>query len=308
MPAGDVKVALGVLYKHDKYIYEADPIGSLMLDDGSLDIVGFNASDDIEGSDHNVDVYAEAVVPLVAARPGIERLETVLGYRHSNYESAGGVDAYKAELLYNPVKSVTLRSSYQHAVRAPSVFELYQPQLPIFYFDQRDDGSPFDPCSVGSVERNGPNAAQVEALCLAQGMPATLLPDFSDADGEHTGVGGGNPEPRTRDRRYVDRRLRAQFLVRNPLLASMQSPSTGTASKCRTRSSRRRPQTTCPGASTHASIRGSTRTTNNVASFRATRRAARSSDCRTSTEHRRLRRLRHRYAIRLEPARRAGRC
>ena len=188
VPAGDVKVALGFLYKHDKYIYEADPIGSLVLDDGSLDIVGFNASDDIEGSDYNVDVYAEAVIPLVAARPGIERLETVLGYRHSNYESAGGVDAYKAELLYNPVKSVTLRSSYQHAVRAPSVFELYQPQLPVFYFDPRDDGSPFDPCSVGSVERNGPNAARVEQLCLAQGMPATLLPDFSDTDGTKPAV------------------------------------------------------------------------------------------------------------------------
>ncbi len=107
-------------------------------------------------------------------------------------------------------------------MRAPSVFELYQPQLPVFYFDPRDDGSPFDPCSVGSVERNGPNAAQVEQLCLAQGMPATLLPDFSDTDGEHTGVGGGNPAlgPETADT------WTAGFVLSswsdNRLLASMQ--------------------------------------------------------------------------------------
>ena len=147
LPAGDLKVAVGVLYKRDEYVYEADPIGSVVLDDGSIDIVGFNASDDIDGSDHNVDIYAEAAVPLLAGLTGIERLETVLGYRRSEYESAGGVDSYKAELLYNPVQRLTLRSSYQHAVRAPSVFELYQPQLPLTYLDMRDDGSPLDPAT-----------------------------------------------------------------------------------------------------------------------------------------------------------------
>ena len=61
--------------------------------------MGFNASDDIEGSDHNTDLYVEALVPLLADRPAIERLELVLGYRRSEYDSAGGVDAWKAENL-----------------------------------------------------------------------------------------------------------------------------------------------------------------------------------------------------------------
>jgi outer membrane receptor protein involved in Fe transport len=222
LPAGDVKVAVGVLYKRDEYVYEADPIGSIFLDDGAADIVGFNASDDVDGSDHNVDVFVEAVVPLVSGVTGVERLETVLGYRHSEYESAGGVDSYKAEFLYDPVKSLTLRGSYQHAVRAPSVFELYQPQLPSFTFDERDDGSPLDPCEANSPERSGPDVAQVEALCLAQGVPAALLPDFVDSDGLHYGVGGGNPDlgPETADT------WTAGFVLRpgsvHPLLASMQ--------------------------------------------------------------------------------------
>ena len=38
------------------------------------------------------------------------------------------------------------------------------------------------------------DAAQVEALCLAQGVPADRLVDFEDTDGVHYGVVGGNPE------------------------------------------------------------------------------------------------------------------
>jgi outer membrane receptor protein involved in Fe transport len=193
LPAGAVQLAVGVMHKRDDYFYRADPIASVILPDGGPDIGGFNASDDIDGSDHNTDVYAEALLPLLAGLKAVERLDLVLGYRRSEYESAGGVDAWKAELLYQPVASLRLRGSLQRAVRAPSVFELYQPLLPMGY----DSGSPFgvlDPCTAGSPERTGPDAAQVEALCLAQGLPVALLPQFEDLDFEHPGLAGGNPE------------------------------------------------------------------------------------------------------------------
>ena len=201
LPAGDLKVALGVMYKRDEYYYRADPIGAVVLDDGFSDIQGFNASDDIEGSDHNTDLYVEAAVPVLRDMTGVERLEVLLGYRHSEYDSAGGVDAYKAELLYDPVRALTLRSSYQHAVRAPSVFELYQPLLPTFYEASPDFGGVLDPCTAGSDERTGANAAQVEALCVAQGIPAALLPEYENSVGFFHGVYGGNPDldPETAD-------------------------------------------------------------------------------------------------------------
>jgi outer membrane receptor protein involved in Fe transport len=182
------------MYKRDEYYYRADPIGSVILDDGFSDIQGFNARDDIEGSDHNTDLYVEAAVPVLRDLTGVERLEVLLGYRHSEYDSAGGVDAYKAELLYDPVQALTLRSSYQHAVRAPSVFELYQPLLPTFYEASPDFGGVLDPCTAGSDERNGANSAQVEALCIAQGVPAALLPDYENSVGFFQGVYGGNPD------------------------------------------------------------------------------------------------------------------
>lgn len=222
LPAGDLKLALGVMYKRDEYFYRADPIGSVILDDGLSDIQGFNATDDIEGSDHNTDVYLEAVVPLLRGLSAIERLEAVVGYRYSEYESAGGADSYKAELLYDPVQSVTFRSSFQHAVRAPSVFELYQPLLPAFYSAEQGNDAVIDPCTAGSDERSGPNAVQVEALCLAQGLPAGLLPDFLDADGFHYGTYGGNPDldPESADTLTVGLVLRSWS--DRALLSSMQ--------------------------------------------------------------------------------------
>jgi outer membrane receptor protein involved in Fe transport len=201
LPAGDLRLAVGVMHKRDEYFYHADPIASVILDDGQPDIVGFNASDDIDGSDYNTDLYIEALVPLLADLRGAERLELVVGYRYSDYDSAGGADAWKAELLYQPVTPLRLRASLQRAVRAPSVFELYSPRLPTGYSSRAEFGGITDPCEAGSAQRSGPDAAQVEALCAAQGVPAELLPDFEDQDFEHLGVAGGNPklDPETGD-------------------------------------------------------------------------------------------------------------
>ena len=130
MPAGDLRVALGAFYKEDQYEYSASPVASVFLPDGRPDLQGFNASRDIRGDDHNVDVYVEALVPLLAELRGVESLEAVLGYRLSDYESAGSFDSWKAELLYQPIESIRVRSSYQEAVRAPGVSELYSAAAP----------------------------------------------------------------------------------------------------------------------------------------------------------------------------------
>ncbi len=199
LPAGELRAAFGVFYKKDEYFYSADPVATVFLPDGRPDIIGFNASDDIEGEDDNTDLYVEASIPLLADRPGVRSLEAVVGYRYSDYASAGGADAYKAELLYRPVDALRVRSSYQHAVRAPSVGELYSPQLPAFFVSP--DFEPLDPCEADSAERNGPDQAQVEALCLAQGFPPELLPDYDNNFDVARGFAGGNPDldPETAD-------------------------------------------------------------------------------------------------------------
>jgi hypothetical protein len=109
MPAGDLRLAFGLMYKRDEFFYKADPLGSVILDDGQVDIQGFNASKDVAGSDHNTDAYVEELVPVLSDLTAVKQLDVGLGYRHSQYASAGGVDAYKAELLYQPVTPLRVR-------------------------------------------------------------------------------------------------------------------------------------------------------------------------------------------------------
>jgi iron complex outermembrane recepter protein len=186
-----LRTAVGLMHKRDAFRYTADPIAAQVLPDGRVDIVGFNARDDIDSDDYNTDVYVELLVPLLADRPGVRLLEAGLGYRHSQYDQAGGADAWKVELLYRPVDSLRLRGSFQNAIRAPSITELFSPQLPELFFLPAGD-----PCQHTSAARTGPDAAAVEALCIAQGVPAEMMPNFLQPFPFATGFVGGNPELR----------------------------------------------------------------------------------------------------------------
>jgi iron complex outermembrane recepter protein len=187
LPAGDLRMAIGVQYRSDEYQYRTDEALRRKHQDGGADISAFEAADDIDADDHNTDVYVEAAIPLLAGLPGVESLETVLGFRHSDYSSAGGVDAWKAELLYQPATAVRLRGSYQRAVRVPSIFELFLPRTRGEWFLFRPE-----PCVPDSFQRTGPDGPRVEALCIAQGVPAELLADFPWEIVVTTD--GGNPE------------------------------------------------------------------------------------------------------------------
>ena len=188
LPAGPVALVLGAAYRDHEFSYDGDDVLAVELPDDGPDVPGF-ARFDFGADDQNVDLYAEAALPLLAGRTGVQALEAVLGYRYSNYASAGGADSWKAELLYRPVEPLLLRGSYQRAARAPSINELYDPALPNFEFFDELHG---EPCSFTSLERSGADAAMVEALCVAQGMSPSLLPIyFSDAVAVEN---GGNPD------------------------------------------------------------------------------------------------------------------
>jgi outer membrane receptor protein involved in Fe transport len=197
VPGGAVEVALGILYKRDEFEYRADPALSAMLPGvpgvfgPRPDISGFAGAPDRSGDESNTDLYVEALLPLLRERRGVESLELGLGYRRSEYSQAGGVDSYKVELAYRPVSRFLLRSSLQHAVRAPSIEELYYPAVPNQFALPWPEN---DPCRAGSAARAGPDRAAVESLCLAQGLPPALLPTYDFILRRTDGISGGNPD------------------------------------------------------------------------------------------------------------------
>jgi outer membrane receptor protein involved in Fe transport len=73
--------------------------------------------------------FAEIRVPLVQGKTGVEDLVFGAGYRRSDYSTIGAVNTYKFELQYSPIEDVRFRGSFNHAIRAPGIIELYNPQL-----------------------------------------------------------------------------------------------------------------------------------------------------------------------------------
>ncbi|PZQ57271.1 MAG: TonB-dependent receptor [Phenylobacterium zucineum] len=79
----------------------------------------------VSGSFDVAEVYGELRAPLVSDLPLVSEFALDLGYRYSDYSTAGGVDAYKVGLDWRLTDDVRFRGSYQQAVRAPNIVELY---------------------------------------------------------------------------------------------------------------------------------------------------------------------------------------
>ena len=195
LPAGDLQAAVGVFYKRDEFSFRADPLAASQLPaaPGIIGprpvLAGFPIAPSRDGSESNADAFVELHLPLWRANDGSERLYAGLGYRRADYRRAGGFDSYKAELLFRPATSWRLRGSYQRALRAPSVDELFFPQLQGQLYL-----TPPDPCSVSSAQRQGPDGAAVRDLCLAQGLPEALIDRYEFPLARVEGVTGGNPD------------------------------------------------------------------------------------------------------------------
>ena len=118
-----VGVAFGAQYRRDQLTYRPDE-ASL-----SGDLSGFgSASTPIDNSLRVGELYTEVRAPLVQDRPWVQELLLEAGYRYSDYSTGITADTYKVGLQWAPTSDVRFRASYQQAIRAPNIIELYTPQ------------------------------------------------------------------------------------------------------------------------------------------------------------------------------------
>jgi outer membrane receptor protein involved in Fe transport len=181
LPAGAVSSAFGAFWQEQMFEFLPDSILS------SGDVAGFNAQDEIIGRVSNTDLFAELYFPLVKDLPGVQNLGLTVGYRYSDHSNSGESDSYKAELDWTVIDAVRVRGSYQRAVRAPNIGELFSPQ-------QEDNPEVTDPCNADSAVRSGPDAAAARALCLAQGVPAAIIDTYQQTTDQIDALAGGNPD------------------------------------------------------------------------------------------------------------------
>lgn len=181
LPAGSTSIAVGAFWQEMSYRSLKDEI----LRSG--DVSGFNAEDNITGRVSNNDLFLEFYAPLLSEVPLVQSLGLTVGYRYSDHSTAGANDSYKGELDWRVNDSFRVRTGYQRAVRAPNIADLFSPQ-------NEDNPEVDDPCNFDSPQRNGPNRTQVEALCIAQGIPAAVLPTYQQSNAQIDALAGGNPD------------------------------------------------------------------------------------------------------------------
>jgi outer membrane receptor protein involved in Fe transport len=153
--ADGVNVALGTEYRRENITEYADAeeeAGDLSGSGGAILPIG--------GSFDVYELFAEALVPLAQDKPFAYSANLDLAYRWSDYSSAGDANTYAIQGDWSPVKDLRLRASFQRAVRAPNVLELFSPQNVTL-------ANYVDPCggtaptyTLAQCERTGMTAAE----------------------------------------------------------------------------------------------------------------------------------------------------
>jgi outer membrane receptor protein involved in Fe transport len=126
------------------------------------------------------EAFGEISIPIIEGQPGADLLELVGGYRISDYDTAGITHTYKYGLTWGPVEDLKFRGSFQRAVRAPNITELFAPIAPGLW-----GGT--DPCA-------GPVPTFTAAQCLNTGVSGAQYGTITQCPASQcSGIFGGNP-------------------------------------------------------------------------------------------------------------------
>jgi iron complex outermembrane recepter protein len=169
-----VSVAIGAEYRKDSLELKADDAFN------AGDLTGQGAPTlDVKGGYKVKELLGEINIPLVQ-ESFIHSLSVNGAYRYSDYSLSNGrsisTDTYKFEAEMSPIRDIKLRATYNRAVRAPNIQELFAPTFVGL------DGVT-DPCSGAPI-------AATDYGCLAQGLSVGDTVSANPA-GQYNGLLGG---------------------------------------------------------------------------------------------------------------------
>jgi outer membrane receptor protein involved in Fe transport len=186
LPAGDLKFALGADYRNISYNYLPD------AEIQSGDPFTYNTQTPTKGSSPVKEVFGELLIPVVKDVPFFESVTVDIAARYSDYDLSGGSPTYKGDIDWAVTDGFRLRGGYERAIRAPAVSELFSGQSTQYQNLATITGTLSDPCDVTLPYVNGPNGAQIKALCAAQGLPAAIAPTYTNNNPQVPVVVQGN--------------------------------------------------------------------------------------------------------------------
>ncbi len=164
LPAGEMRAAVGYVYRENEYTYLNDNIvmqGTSFLEQA----IGLYPSANTYGSLDVGETYVELLVPLLKDLPFVQNLNLELGARHSDYNTTGVSYTYKALADWKILDWLRVRGGYNRAERAPNIAELYLSAEQTFAFGGGDVCALTFTDSYGANPNNNPNWQQVVTLC-----------------------------------------------------------------------------------------------------------------------------------------------
>jgi len=190
LPAGDAKFSIGGSWREESFDFHPD------LAVANDDLLGFNQQNPLKGGFHVTDLFGELYLPVLTGKTLAREIGFTLGARTSDHSIAGRSNSFKLEGNWQMFDAMRLRASYQRAVRAPSIFELFSPA------DENNPPLLEDPCDNNSAARNfGANADSrhggnnaIRTLCVAQGIRADSIDTYTFTNTQVPTRGGGNPD------------------------------------------------------------------------------------------------------------------
>lgn len=125
LPAGDVKMAAGAGYRHER----------------SSNFTPSNTSSVSGGSRNIAYLYGELIVPILESGGPLPLLEGSLAGRFEHYSDVGETVNPKLGLIFRPVSGLSLKGSWGTSFRAPPLTSLFAPRSE-FLFRLSDPTSP----------------------------------------------------------------------------------------------------------------------------------------------------------------------
>jgi iron complex outermembrane recepter protein len=170
-----LQVNLGTEYRSESTTFNPDE------ENISDDIAGgAGAVLPIAGNFHVWEVFTEFNMPILDGVPFAEQLSINGGYRYSKYTLGFSTNTYKFGVEYAPIKDVRFRASFNQAVRAPNIGELFAAQTV-------GPGGSIDPCW-------GPAPALTAAQCARTGVTAAQYGNLGVNPASQFNIQtGGNP-------------------------------------------------------------------------------------------------------------------
>jgi outer membrane receptor protein involved in Fe transport len=180
---------LGVAFGLEYRLEESEFFNDVLFKTGGLVGQGGATLDTIGEYDVG-EVFVEARLALVEDKSFAQTISLEAGYRYSDYDLGFETDTFKVGMDWAPIDDLRFRASFQRAVRAPNIQELFRPQ------GVQLSGST-DPCAVdnpGSELPSDSNPAATLANCMNTGVTAAQYGLIAtNPASQYNGLTGGNP-------------------------------------------------------------------------------------------------------------------